>query len=120
MRPDYALIGHTIDHRLRISLGAPTGGPIACGVDLARIDDDGWPKREVTLAVQEAGHDLLADLRSYEKREGVPLALAGEAEDRLVRLVRLVRLCHVASGFETVCGNFNWGLAQVVWADYSL
>ncbi|MCX4650225.1 pentapeptide repeat-containing protein [Streptomyces sp. NBC_01446] len=96
VRPDYALIGHSIDHRLRISLGAPTGGPIACGVDLARIDDDGWPSREVTLAVQAAGHDLLAELRSYDKREGVPLALAGEAEDRLVRL------CHVASGFETI------------------
>ncbi|WP_405968974.1 hypothetical protein OG496_55205 [Streptomyces sp. NBC_00988] len=105
-RTDFALIGHTIDHRLRVGLGAPTGSPIAGGVDLARIDDAGWPSPEVILAVQDAGRDLLAELAGYERPDGVPLPLAdAAAEDRLVRL------CHTASGFETIyrCGGFVHG-----------
>ncbi|WP_329543372.1 hypothetical protein OG548_45745 [Streptomyces sp. NBC_01356] len=105
-RTDFALIGHTIDHRLRVSLGAPTGSPIACGVDLARIDDAGWPSLEVILAVQDAGRDLLAELAGYERPDGVPLPLAdAAAEDRLVRL------SHIASSFETIyrCGGFIHG-----------
>ncbi|MET7978298.1 hypothetical protein ABZW44_35945 [Streptomyces mirabilis] len=42
-RPEYRMLGHTIDHRLRISLGAPTGQPIKEGVVRAVLDDAGWP-----------------------------------------------------------------------------
>ncbi|AJE80382.1 DNA helicase [Streptomyces albus] len=101
-RPEYQMLGHTIDHRLRISLGAPTGRPIKEGVVRACSDYDGWPSSEVIHAVQTAGQVLLEELRTYQSPDGQPLALGNESEERLVRL------CHVASSFEVIfrCGGW--------------
>lgn len=95
-RPEYRMLGHTIDHRLRISLGAPTGQPIKEGVVRAVLDDAGWPDPDVISTVQAAGSVLLKELKQYRSSDGQPLALDSEAEDRLVRL------CHVASSFEAI------------------
>ncbi|WP_432176682.1 hypothetical protein [Streptomyces sp. Tue6028] len=101
-RPDYRMLGHTIDHRLRISLGAPTGQPISEGVVRAVIDDDGWPEPGVISTVQAAGNALLHELAQYECRHGQPLALDSQTEDRLVRL------CHIASSFEALYRYAGW------------
>jgi len=84
-RPEYRMLGHTIDHRLRISLGAPTGQPIKEGIVRAAIDDD-WPAPDVISTVQAAGSVLLKELDQYESSDGQPLAFDSETEDRLVRL----------------------------------
>ncbi|MFD6327035.1 hypothetical protein ACFWOL_30280 [Streptomyces sp. NPDC058442] len=101
-RPEYRMLGHTIDHRLRISLGAPTGQPIKEGIVRAVIDDGGWPDPDVISTVQAAGAVLLKELDQYESSDGQPLALASETEERLVRL------CHVASSFEAIFRHVGW------------
>ncbi|MFJ4691755.1 hypothetical protein [Streptomyces sp. NPDC088766] len=101
-RPEYRMLGHTIDHRLRISLGAPTGQPIKEGVVRAVIDDDGWPDPDVISTVQAAGAALLKELDQYKSSDGQPLALDFETEERLVRL------CHVASSFEAIFRHAGW------------
>jgi len=102
LRTYYRMVGHTIDHRLRITLGAPTGQPIAAGVVRAVLDDDGWPSPDVIRTVRTAGEDLLEELRAYESTQGQPLALDDKAEERLVRL------CHVASHFEAIIRHGGW------------
>ncbi|MFF7098260.1 hypothetical protein ACFY9A_38680 [Streptomyces rubradiris] len=102
LKPEYRMLGHTIDHRLRISLGAPTGSPIKEGIVRAVIDDDGWPSREVIRAVQKAGDTMLEELAGYENDAGQPLCLAPAEEDRLIRL------CHVASSFEAIFRHCGW------------
>ncbi|MFB6823343.1 hypothetical protein ACFCXA_17355 [Streptomyces virginiae] len=104
-RPEYAMIGHTIDHRLRISLGARTGQPITEGITRTCFDDDGWPSLEIISTVHAVGLDLVRELGRYEAEEGRPLALDPAAEDRLVRL------CHLASSFEAIyrCGGWTRG-----------
>ncbi|GAU71331.1 hypothetical protein SSP35_34_00160 [Streptomyces sp. NBRC 110611] len=104
-RPEYPMLGHTIDHRLRISLGAPTGGPIQEGVVRTVIDDAGWPSPEIIGTVMAAGTALLKELERFEDEAGQPLALEAEAEERLIRL------CHLASHFETIfrCGGWVRG-----------
>jgi hypothetical protein len=101
-QPDYRMLGHTIDHRLRISLGASTGQPIKEGVVRAVLDDNGWPSREIIDSVQAAGVALLDELRGYECEAGQPLALEPKAEDRLIRL------CHIASSFEAIFRHGGW------------
>jgi len=101
-RPEYRMLGHTIDHRLRISLGAPTGQPIKEGIVRAAIDDDGWPAPDVISTVQAVGAVLLKELDQYESSDGQPLAFDFETEDRLVRL------CHVASSFEAIFRHVGW------------
>ncbi|KUL53249.1 hypothetical protein [Streptomyces sp. NRRL S-1521] len=101
-QPEYRMLGHTIDHRLRISLGAPTGQPIKEGLVRAVIDDGGWPDPDVIDTVQAAGAVLLKELEQYESSDGLPLALDSEREERLVRL------CHVASSFEAIFRHVGW------------
>ncbi|MEU5335638.1 hypothetical protein AB0G51_20250 [Streptomyces asoensis] len=101
-RSEYRMLGHTIDHRLRISLGAATGQPIREGVVRAAIHDDGWPDPDVISTVQAAGAVLLKELKEYESSDGQPLTLDSETEDRLVRL------CHVASSFEAIFRRVGW------------
>ncbi len=101
-RADYRMLGHTIDHRLRISLGVPIGQPIREGVVRAVLDDDGWPSMEVIGTVQAAGQVLLEELSRYENADGQPLTLDDASEDRLVRL------CHVASSFEAIFRRAGW------------
>ncbi|MBY8844633.1 hypothetical protein [Streptomyces sp. SP2-10] len=102
LKPEYRMLGHTIDHRLRISLGAPTGSPIKEGIVRAVLDDNGWPSREVIRAVQKAGDTMLDELARYESNAGQPLCLAATEEDRLIRL------CHVASSFEAIFRHCGW------------
>ncbi|MEU3511309.1 hypothetical protein ABZ733_26140 [Streptomyces longwoodensis] len=102
LKPEYRMLGHTIDHRLRISLGAPTGAPIKEGIVRAVLDDDGWPSRDVIRAVQQAGDTMLEELARYESDTGQPLSLAPAEEDRLIRL------CHVASSFEAIFRHCGW------------
>ncbi|WP_159052366.1 hypothetical protein [Streptomyces longwoodensis] len=102
LKPEYRMLGHTIDHRLRISLGAPTGAPIKEGIVRAVLDDDGWPSRDVIRAVQQAGDVMLEELARFESDAGQPLSL-GPAEEE-----RLIRLCHVASSFEAIFRHCGW------------
>ncbi|SOE09020.1 hypothetical protein SAMN06272775_0097 [Streptomyces sp. 2323.1] len=100
--PDWRTLGRTIDHRLRISLGAPTGQPIKDGLLRAFVHDNGWPSTEIIRTVQAAGAVMLEELRQYESPDGQPLVLAPEAGDRLIRL------CHVASSFEAIYRFGGW------------
>lgn len=93
-RPSYRMLGHTIDHRLRICLGAETGQPIETGVRMSLVADNGFPAAEVRRALHKAGLAMLDELRHYEGASGPSLVLAPETEDRLVRL------CFIASHFE--------------------
>ncbi|MER6122999.1 UvrD-helicase domain-containing protein [Streptomyces sp. NPDC001795] len=94
-RPDYAALGHTIDYRLRLSLGHGPGGAVAAGVRLlgSRVPVDGAPAPEVRTALHTAGTQLLARLQAH--LEGA--SRLGEEE--------LTRLCHVAGFYEAVFRN---------------
>ncbi|WP_329418079.1 UvrD-helicase domain-containing protein (plasmid) [Streptomyces sp. NBC_00704] len=95
-RPDYAALGHTIDYRLRLSLGHGPGGAVAMGVRLlgSRLPIDGAPALEVRAALHTAGMQLLARLQNH--LAGVPRRLGDE---------ELTRLCHVAGFYEAVYRN---------------
>ncbi|MFG2767877.1 hypothetical protein [Streptomyces rubiginosohelvolus] len=67
-RAEYRMLGHTIDHRLRISLGVPTGQAIREGVVRAVLDD-GWLSVEVIDTVQAAGQVLREE---FGRRTGRP------------------------------------------------
>ncbi|MGW9030051.1 UvrD-helicase domain-containing protein [Streptomyces sp. NPDC055722] len=94
-RPDYAALGHTIDYRLRLSLGRGPGGAVTTGVRLlgSTVPLDGAPAPEVRMALHTAGIQLLARLHAH--LEGAPRL--GEEE--------LTRLCHVAGFYEAVYRN---------------
>ncbi|MFJ4585130.1 UvrD-helicase domain-containing protein [Streptomyces echinatus] len=94
-RPDYAALGHTIDYRLRLSLGRGPGDAVATGVRLlgSRLPIEGAPAPEVRRALHTAGTQLLARLHKHV--EGAP-ALDEE---------ELTRLCHVAGFYEAVYRN---------------
>jgi hypothetical protein len=94
-RPDYAALGHTIDYRLRLSLGCGPGDAVATGIRLlgSHIPLEGAPAPEVRRALHTAGTTLLAHLQSH-LQEGPGL---GEEE--------LTRLCHVAGFYEAVYRN---------------
>ncbi|MFF5931577.1 UvrD-helicase domain-containing protein [Streptomyces hydrogenans] len=94
-RPDWAALGHTIDYRLRLSLGGGLGDAVAHGVRLlgSRTSLDGAPAAPVRSALHTAGTRLLARVQAH--RDGsAPLG----ADD-------LTRLCHVAGHFEAVYRN---------------
>ncbi|MGW7758837.1 UvrD-helicase domain-containing protein [Streptomyces violaceusniger] len=94
-RPDYAALGHTIDYRLRLSLGRGLGGAVATGVRLvgSPIPLDGAPRPEVRSALHTAGTQLLARLQAH-------LAGAHRLSEE-----ELTRLCHVAGFYEAVYRN---------------
>ncbi|MFE3205839.1 hypothetical protein [Embleya sp. NPDC059237] len=81
-------LGHTIDHRIRVTLGTPYGDPIRYGIK--RHHPHTPATRE---AIQRAGTRLLAELDEFT---GAPLLLDGADGDRLIRL------CVIASYFEHV------------------
>lgn len=91
-RPDWAALGHTIDYRLRLSLGSDPGLAVAQGVRLigSPVPLEGVPGAGVRAALQTAGTRLLALLQSH--LDGGSLL---SDED-------LTRLCHVAGCFEAV------------------
>ncbi|MFM9499795.1 UvrD-helicase domain-containing protein [Streptomyces galilaeus] len=94
-RPDYAALGHTIDYRLRLSLGHGPGDAVAMGVRLlgSPLALEGAPAPEVRTALHTAGAQLLARLQAHLEG-GLHL---GEEE--------LTRLCHVAGFYEAVYRN---------------
>lgn len=94
-RPDWAALGHTIDYRLRLSLGGGLGDAVTHGVRLlgSQAPLDGAPTAPVRSALCTAGTRLLARVQAH--RDGhQPLG----ADD-------LTRLCHVAGYFEAVYRN---------------
>ncbi|MDQ0577881.1 ribosomal protein L13E [Streptomyces rishiriensis] len=94
-RPDYSALGHTIDYRLRLSLGCGPGGAVASGIRLlgSRLPIEGAPAPEVRETLHTAGTHLLARLQNH--LEGGPAL--GEEE--------LTRLCHVAGFYEAIYRN---------------
>ncbi|MFJ8098553.1 UvrD-helicase domain-containing protein [Streptomyces griseofuscus] len=91
-RPDYAALGHTIDYRLRISLGHGPGDAVTTGVRLlgSTLPLAGAPATETRTSLYGAGIQLLARLDAH--LEGTsPL----DEQD-------LTRLCHVAGYYEAV------------------
>ncbi|MGW4049518.1 UvrD-helicase domain-containing protein [Streptomyces sp. NPDC004779] len=94
-RPDWAALGHTIDYRLRLSLGGGLGDAVAHGVRLlgSRTSLDGAPAGPVRAALHTAGTRLLARVQAH--RDGSAPLGAGD----------LTRLCHVAGYFEAVYRN---------------
>lgn len=67
-RAEYRMLGHALDHRLRISLGVPTGQAIREGVVRAVLDA-GWLSVEVIDTVQAAGQVLREE---FGRRTGRP------------------------------------------------
>lgn len=91
-RPDYAALGHTIDYRLRLSLGHGPGEAVATGVRLvgSSLPLEGAPSPAVRTALHTVGLQLLARLQKH--LDGV--SLLGEDE--------LTLLCHVAGFYEAI------------------
>ncbi|MFG2376939.1 3'-5' exonuclease [Streptomyces sp. NPDC048504] len=94
-RPDYAALGHTVDYRLRLSLGRSPGSAVLAGVQLlgSTYPLEGSPPPEVRAALHAAGTRLLAALHAHLKGA----SRLGEQE--------LTRLCHVAGFCEAVYRN---------------
>lgn len=88
------MLGHTIDHRIRVTLGHAHGAPVRDGVQYFRgLWAESDDQAVVHAAVLEAGQQMLAELDTYIKP---PLVLPGTDGERLLRL------CFVASQFERV------------------
>lgn len=89
-------LGHTIDHRIRVSLGVPHGSPIRVGVKML----EGWlwdircENEDARPALHRVGLKMLAELETY----GRPPLVHDTAEEG----ERLIRLCFIASCFERV------------------
>lgn len=94
-RPDWAALGHTIDYRLRLSLGGGLGDAVMHGVRLlgSQAPLDGAPAAPIRSSLYTAGTRLLARVQAH--RDGHPPL--GEDD--------LTRLCHVAGYFEAVYRN---------------
>ncbi|MFE7546719.1 UvrD-helicase domain-containing protein [Streptomyces gardneri] len=94
-RPDWAALGHTIDYRLRLSLGGGLGDAVTHGVRLlgSLVPLEGAPGPAVRSALSVAGTQLLARVQAHLDGSG-PL---NEGD--------LTRLCHVAGYFEAVYRN---------------
>ena len=94
-RPDWAALGHTIDYRLRLSLGGDLGAAVIQGVRLlgSQAPLEGAPAAAVRSALYMAGTWLLARVQAHAEGSE-PLGADG-----------LTRLCHVAGYFEAVYRN---------------
>lgn len=94
-RPDWPALGHTIDYRLRLSLGSGPGMAVATGVRLigSSMPIEGEPAPPVRAALHTAGTQLLARLHAHLHRA----PRLDEAE--------LTRLCHVAGFYEALYRN---------------
>ncbi|MET9535741.1 UvrD-helicase domain-containing protein [Streptomyces sp. NPDC006649] len=89
-RPDWPALGHTIDFRLRLSLGSGPGLAVTQGVRLlgSPLPLEGAPRPAVRAALNTAGVQLLARLQAH---------LGGTHQ---LRDEELTRLCHVAGFYE--------------------
>jgi hypothetical protein len=91
--PAWPALGHTIDFRLRLSLGQPLGDSVEAGIAAFRRDvalPGAPPSREARTALHRCGRELLAAITSHL--------------DDSARLSEehLVRLCFVAAFYEAV------------------
>ncbi|MFF2654551.1 UvrD-helicase domain-containing protein [Streptomyces sp. NPDC058045] len=89
-RPDWPALGHTIDHRLRLTLGSGLGAPIEAGILLvgSTAPLQGAPPPDVRSALYLAGGHLLSRFEAHL----MGVHTLSEEE--------LTRLCHVAGYFE--------------------
>ncbi|MEU9992854.1 UvrD-helicase domain-containing protein [Streptomyces sp. NPDC048045] len=108
-RPDYAALGHTIDYRLRLSLGSDPGPAAIAGVELIGSDlpIDGAPAPAVRANLHMIGTSVLGRLHAH-------LTDASRQLDD----DELTRLCFVTGFFEAVYRNGSFSrkrnlLAQV-------
>lgn len=91
--PAWSALGHTIDFRLRLSLGQPLGHSVETGIAAFRADGQlpgAPPSPAARVALDRSGRELLA-------------AIASHLDDS-ARLPEehLVRLCFVAAAYEAV------------------
>ncbi|WP_381805331.1 UvrD-helicase domain-containing protein [Streptomyces niveus] len=95
-RPDYAALGHTIDYRLRLSLGSDPGPAAIAGVELIGSDlpIEGAPAPAVRANLHMIGTGVLGRLHSHLVD---PTRRLDDDE--------LTRLCFVAGFFEAVYRN---------------
>ncbi|MEV0192221.1 hypothetical protein AB0I39_27270 [Kitasatospora purpeofusca] len=89
----WAILGHTIDHRMRVTLGDPYGTPIKLGVADVLQPWNAAESEGTRAAVHAAGTELLAELSTHARP---PFVLAGPEGERLIRL------CFTASYFERI------------------
>jgi hypothetical protein len=91
--PAWSAIGHTIDFRLRLSLGQPLGPSVEMGIAAFRTDGQlpgAPPSPAARIALHKCGRELLAAITSHL-----------DDPDRLPE-EHLVRLCFVAASYEAV------------------
>lgn len=92
--PAWSALGHTIDFRLRLSLGCPLGDSVSASVALIGGDTPlrGMPSAAARAALHAAGRELLATVSGIVA--GASRVSPSEEE--------LTRLCFVAAFFEDV------------------
>jgi hypothetical protein len=91
--PAWPALGHTIDFRLRLSLGQPLGDSVEAGIAAFRADVElpGAPlSRGARTALHRCGRELLAAITSH-------LADSAKLSEE-----HLVRLCFIAAFYEAV------------------
>ena len=114
--PNWPCLGHVIDYRLRLSLGASLGGAVPHGVLLVQGDSEplrgAAPRGAARKSLGLAGQELLVRIAAYRDHPD------GTEEDELTRL------CYVAAQFERIyreggieATNLFAGLRQEVTLD---
>ncbi|MFF2363812.1 ATP-binding domain-containing protein [Streptomyces sp. NPDC058122] len=95
-RPDYAVLGHTIDYRLRLSLGSDPGPAAIAGVEIIGSDlpIDGAPAPAVRANLHTIGTSILGRLHAH----------LTDASRRLED-DELTRLCFITGFFEAIYRN---------------
>ncbi|MFD5565571.1 MULTISPECIES: hypothetical protein [Kitasatospora] len=92
---NWPVLGHTIDHRIRVSVGSPHGLPIETGVRAFAGGTYGGPPPAVREALHLAGEAMLAELTA---RAAARPGLSPDGADT----ERLTRLCYLAGHYEVV------------------
>ncbi|MFI7011346.1 UvrD-helicase domain-containing protein [Streptomyces sp. NPDC050145] len=95
-RPDYAALGHTIDYRLRLSLGSDPGPAAIAGIDLigSTAPIDGAPPAAVRANLHTIGAGIMRRLHAHLTDP-----------NRLLNDDDLTRLCFITSFFEAIYRN---------------
>lgn len=95
-RPDYAALGHTIDYRLRLELGADPGDAAQAGVDIigSNLPLEGAPDPAVRANLHTLGNTVLERLRAHLTD---PRRRLDDDE--------LTRLCFITGFFEALYRN---------------
>lgn len=91
-RPDWSNLGHTIDYRLRLSLGGDLGAAVDYGIAAfdVGLQLPGRPDEATSKALHAAGEELLARIDEWR------------ADPSLLDTDALTRLCYVAGYFEDI------------------